>query len=258
MPSFLFSLLPKSLSDILRAGPRVKSGRADKKHLRRLKWVGLLAIVIAFAGLPGPAVAQPAKIPLIGVLSSGIAADPRNKAGLDTLRDGLREFGYTEGKTIRFEHRFAQRNLERLPELADELVRLKSDIIFAIDSNAARAAKRSTATVPIVILTGGDPVRTKLVMSLARPGANVTGLTTDSPRLADKRLGLLKESVPKLRRVAYLTTSAGISAGENMRNIVRDAQTTAKTLGVTFQAVEVKAPNPDFEGVFQFHGQGTY
>jgi putative tryptophan/tyrosine transport system substrate-binding protein len=228
-----------------------KSGRAVKKQSRRLKWVGLLAIVLTFAGLPGLAEAQPARIPLIGVLGSGTAADPRNKAGLDTLRDGLREFGYTEGKTISFEHRFAERKFERLPELADELVRLKIDIIFAIDSNAARAAKQTTPTVPIVILTGGDPVRNKLVTSLARPGANVTGLTTDSPRLADKRLGLLKESIPKLRRFAYLT-SAGTGGGENMRNIVRDAQTTAKTLGVTFQAVQVKAANPDFEGLFQF------
>jgi putative tryptophan/tyrosine transport system substrate-binding protein len=243
--------LPKFLSDILRAAPRVKSGRADKKQSPRLEWPGLLAIVLAFAGLPGPAVAQPAKIPLIGVLGSGIAVDPRNKAGLETLRDGLREFGYTEGKTISFVHRFAERDLARLPELADELVRLKIDIMFAIDSNAARAAKRSTSTVPIVILTGGDPVRNKLVTSLARPGANITGLTTDSPRLADKRLGLLKESVPKLQHFAYLTP-VGTAGSENMRNIVRDAQTTAKTLGVTFRAVEVKAANPDFEGVFQF------
>jgi putative tryptophan/tyrosine transport system substrate-binding protein len=206
--------------------------------------VFLIAVPVAEAQRTG-------KVPLIGVLGSGTAADPRNKASLETLRDGLREFGYTEGKTISFEPRFAERNIEQLPELADELVRLKVDIILAIDSNAARASKQSTPTVPIVIVTGGDPVRNKLVTSLARPGANVTGLTTDSPRLTDKRLGLLKESVPKLRRFAYLTSS-GTGGGENMRNIVRDAQTTAKTLGVTFQAVEVKARNPDFEGVFQF------
>src|SRR5215471_18184483 len=189
---------------------------------------------------------QPAKVTLVGVLGSGTAADPRNKTGLETLREGLRDLGYVEGKNIAFEERFAERNMDRLPGLANELVRLKADIIFAIDSNAARAAKEATSTVPIVILTGGDPVRNKLVTSLARPGGNVTGLTTDSPRLADKRLGLLKESVPKLRRFAYLTT-AGFGD-----NIVNDAQTTAKTLGVTFQAVEVKAPNPDFEALFQF------
>jgi putative ABC transport system substrate-binding protein len=142
--------------------------------------------------------------------------------------------------------------LARLPELADELVRLKIDIILAIDSNAARAAKRTTPTVPIVILTGGDPVRNKLVTSLARPGANITGLTTDSPRLGDKRLGLLKESIPKLQRFAYFTSAGTAGSSENTRNTVRDVQTTAKALGVTFQAVEVKAPNPDFEGLFQF------
>ena len=149
--------------------------------------VFLIAVPVAEAQRTG-------KVPLIGVLGSGTAADPRNKASLETLRDGLHEFGYTEGKTISFEPRFAERNIERLPELADELIRLKVDIILAIDSNAARAAKQSTPTVSIVIVTGGDPVRNKLVTSLARPGANVTGLTTDSPRLADKRLGLLKES----------------------------------------------------------------
>ena len=210
----------------------------------------LLAVVLLAVAVIAQA-QQPAKIPRIGILGSGTAADIRNKTGFDTLREGLRNLGYVDGKNISFEHRLAERNLDRLPGLADELIRLKIDIIFAIDSNAARAAKQATPTIPIVIVTGGDPVRNKLVTSLARPEGNVTGLTTDSPRLADKRLGLLKESVPKLRRFAYLT-SAGTGGGENMRNIVKDAQTTAKTLGVTFQAVEVKAPNPDFEGSFQF------
>jgi putative ABC transport system substrate-binding protein len=221
-----------------------------KSAFRNLK-SAILTGTMLFALCPPVSAQQPAKIPLIAVLGSGTAADPRNKAGLDTLRDGLREFGYTEGKTISFDYRFAERNIERLPALANDLVRLKIDIIFAIDSNAVRAAKQTTQTVPIVIVTGGDPVRNKLVTSLARPGGNVTGLTTDSPRLADKRLGLLKESVPKLQRIAYLT-SAGTGGGENMNRIVKEAQTTAKTLGVTFQAVVVKAPNPDFEGVFQF------
>jgi len=216
--------------------------------IKRLLW--LLTLLFLATGTFAQA-QQPTKITLVGVLGSGTAADPRNKTGLETLREGLRDLGYVEGKNIAFEQRFAERNMDRLPGLANELVRLKADIIFAIDSNAARAAKEATSTVPIVILTGGDPVRNKLVTSLARPGGNVTGLTTDSPRLADKRLGLLKESVPKLRRFAYLTSS-GLGVGENMRNIVKDAQTTAKTLGVTFQAVEVKAPNPDFEALFQF------
>ena len=194
--------------------------------------------------------AQQSNVARVGVLSSGAASDPRNKAGLEIMREALHKLGYVDGKNISFEHRFAESNMDRLPGLADEFVRLKVDIIFTIDSNAARAAKQATATLPIVLLTGGDPVRNKLVASLARPGGNVTGLTTDSPRLADKRLGLLKESFPKLQRFAYLTSS-GTMGGENVRNIVTEVQATAKTLGVTFQAVEVKAPNPDFEAVFQ-------
>ena len=195
--------------------------------------------------------AQQSKIARVGVLSSGTASDSRNKRFLEVLREALRKLGYIDGKNITFEHRFAERNLNRLPGLADELLGLKADILFVIDSNAARAAKQATATVPIVLLTGGDPVRNKLVASLARPGGNITGLTTDSPRLADKRLGLLKESIPQLQRFAYLT-SAGAGGGENMRTIVKEAQTTARTLGVTFQSVEVKAPNPDFEAAFQW------
>jgi putative ABC transport system substrate-binding protein len=194
--------------------------------------------------------AQQSNVVRVGVLSSGSASDPRNKTGLGFMREALHKLGYVDGKNISFEHRFAERNMDRLPGLADELIRLNVNILFAIDSNAARAAKQATATIPIVLLTGGDPVRNKLVASLARPGGNITGLTTDSPRLADKRLGLLKESIPKLQRFAYLTSSAPW-AGENVRNIVKEAQATAKTLGVTFQAVEVKAPNPDFEGAFE-------
>jgi putative ABC transport system substrate-binding protein len=192
---------------------------------------------------------QPAgKIARIGFLSSGVAVDARNKARLETLREGLRELGHVEGKNLIFEQRFAETNLDRLAGLAEELVRLKVDILFAIDGNSARAVKQATQTIPIVIVTGGDPVRNKLVASLAQPGGNITGLTTDSPRLAEKRLGLLKEAVPKITRVAYLAPAGG----RNTREIVSEAQPAAKILGVSFQIVEVKAPNPDFEGAFQF------
>ncbi len=191
---------------------------------------------------------QPAeKVSLIGVLSSSTAADTRIKASLDTLRAGLRELGHVEAKNLSFEPRFAERNRDRLAGLAEELVGLKVDILFAIDTDSASAAKQATSTIPIVIATGGDPVRNKLVASLARPGGNITGLTTDSPRLVEKRLGLLKEAAPKITRVGFLMPPiAGARAGFD------ESQPTAKSLGVSFQAVEVKAPNPDFEGAFQF------
>ncbi len=212
------------------------------KFLIWLLVTGLLATV-------SPTLAQqPGKAARIGVLSSGVAADSRYKALLDSVRAGLRELGYAEGKNISFELRFAERNLDRLAGLAEELVRLNVDILFALDNNSARAAKQATSIIPIVIITGGDPVRNKLVVSLARPGGNVTGLTTDSPRLTEKRLGLLKEAVPKLLRIGYLST---YPAGGGSEAALNDAQPTAKILGVSFQAVKVKTPNPDFDGLFQ-------
>jgi putative tryptophan/tyrosine transport system substrate-binding protein len=109
---------------------------------------------------------------------------------------------------------------------------------------AANAAKQATSSIPIVIMVGTDPVRSKLVASLARPGGNITGLTTNSPDLAGKRLGLLKEAFPKLTRIALL-------ASATQKYILDEAQPTAKALGVTFQHFAVKAQDPDFDGLFQ-------
>src|SRR4029077_5470551 len=112
--------------------------------------------------------------------------------------------GYIEGKNIAFEFRFADNKLDRFPALTDELIRLKVDLIFVSDPNAALTAKNATKTIPIVFLLGGDPVEAGLVDSLARPGGNITGFTTISAVLAWKRLELLKETVSKLSRVAVL------------------------------------------------------
>ena len=190
---------------------------------------------------------QPGKVPRIGFLTTGSASDPRNAASMDTLRQALRDLGYVEGKNINFEYRYTEGKFEQLPSLAEELVRLKVDTLFATDSAAARAAKKSTTTIPIVFTTGGSPIAVGLVASLARPGGNVTGLTNYSPELLGKRLGLLKEVVPKVSRFAFLydTDSAGV------RPMFKDAQLTAKTLDVQFQIVEVKSQNPDFEGAFR-------
>jgi putative ABC transport system substrate-binding protein len=203
-----------------------------------------LGVMLIALGFPAEAQQPTGKIVRIGVLTSYHAADRRIQASLDTLRDGLREFGYVEAKNLSFELRFAERNVSQLPLLAEELVRLKVDILFAIDSSAANAAKQATSSIPIVIMTGGDPVRFKLVASLARPGGNITGLTTNSPDLAGKRLGLLKEAFPKLTRFAFL-------ASATQKYILDEAQPTAKALGVTFQHFAVKAQDPDFDGLFQ-------
>jgi putative ABC transport system substrate-binding protein len=188
------------------------------------------------------------KLPTIGVLSGGLASDPRNALRLYTLRLGLPPLGYIEGKNINFEYRYAEAKPERLTELAKELVGLKVAIIFAMDSDAAQATKKATTTIPIIVATGGDPVTSGLVASLARPGGNITGFALISPQLVEKRLGLLKEAVPKLSRIAYLMPAGSVTIKANFD----DAQGTAKILKVKFQAIEVKAPDPDFEDVFRF------
>lgn len=150
-----------------------------------------------------PAEAQhPAKMSKVGYLQAGSAALPTY---LEALQRELRSLGYIEGKNIIFVSRFAETQYDRLPALADELVRLKVDVIVTPGSNDTRAAKNATKTIPIVFLGAvSDPVSLGLVDSLARPGGNVTGFTTIGSVLAGKRLELLKETIPKLARVAML------------------------------------------------------
>ncbi len=146
--------------------------------------------------------AQPTKIPRIGY-PAGIslsALSARNEA----FRRGLRELAYVEGKNIVIEWRFAEGKMDRLPDLAVELVRMNVDVIVVGGGNAALAAKNATSTIPIVIAAASDPVGTGLVTSLARPRGNITGLTVLSPELSGKRLELLKEAVPGITRVAAL------------------------------------------------------
>src|SRR5262249_39003679 len=134
-----------------------------------------------------------------GVLTPGF---PGPSPVLDAFRQGLRELGYVEGQSIVFDYRFAEAKLERLPALADELVRLQVDVILTINTPPARAAKNATKTIPIVFTWVSDSA--ELVSSLARPGANITGLTTFAPDLGGKRLALLKEALPHVSRVAVL------------------------------------------------------
>jgi putative tryptophan/tyrosine transport system substrate-binding protein len=213
------------------------------------KIIGFALSAVLFALCFSVEAQQPAgKVPRIGFLTTGSASDPRNALSMDTLRQALRDLGYVEGKNINFEYRYTEGKFEQLPSLAEELVRLKVDILFATDSAAARAAKKSTTTIPIVFTTGGSPIAGGLVASLAQPGGNVTGLTTNSPELVGKRLELLKEAVPKVSRIAFLMPADSVT----IRAMFDEAQGAAKALGVQFQLVEVRAPNPDFEGAFRF------
>src|SRR5688572_27858530 len=161
----------------------------------------LILCAVLFA-LCSPTKAQQSaeKVPRIGFLDSGSASDARNILGVEALRQGLRDLGYVEGKNISIDYKYDEGKPGRLQELAEELVRLKVDILLAMDSNAARVAKKLTATIPVVFTTGGSPIANGLVASLARPGSNATGVTASSPELVGKRLELLMETVPKVSR----------------------------------------------------------
>ena len=145
---------------------------------------------------------QPGKVPRIGFLDLSTASG--SAALVDAFRQELSKLGWIEGKTITIEYRFSEGNLEPLPELAADLVRLKVDLIVTTSGPSALAAKKATTSIPIVMATAGDPVGEGLVASLARPGGNVTGFSSMSSELATKRLEILKDAVPKLARVGLL------------------------------------------------------
>ena len=195
----------------------------------------LIGLVLALALAPLVAEAQPAeKLARIGYLSLGSAADTPK-----ALLQGLRELGYVEGQNLVIEYRYTEGKAERLPDLAAELVSLKVDIIVAGGTPPPLAAKRATTTIPIVMTSAGDPVGSGLVASLAKPGGNVTGLSTFTRDLAAKRLQLLKEVVPVISRVAVLWNAANPYAVLNMR----ETEAAARTLGLQVQSVEVRGPD---------------
>ena len=148
---------------------------------------------------------QTTKIPRIGYLTPGSPSAISGRQ--EAFRQGLRERGYLEGKNIIIEYRYAETKLDRLTELAAELVRLKVDVIVTTSSAPTRAAKAASATIPIIMLQDNDPVANGFVASLARPGGNTTGLAALDPELSGKQVELLKEAVPKLSRVAVLGDS---------------------------------------------------
>jgi ABC-type uncharacterized transport system substrate-binding protein len=223
------------------------SGSLWSRISERVFGLALCAVLIALC-LSAEA-QQPNKIPRIGFLSRDLhPSDSRAslQGNLEAFRQGLRELGYVEGKSIIIEYRYAEGRFERLPALSEELARLNVDIIVADTSNAARAAKKVTTTIPIVMANGGNPFASGLVASLARPSGNVTGLTNYSPELLGKRLELLKEVVPSVSRIAFLEAdSEGSGSG------LKDMQIAAEALGVTLHVAKVKGPNPDFDGAFR-------
>ena len=203
----------------------------------------ILALILAVLAAPLAAEGQQVgKVYRIGYLSIASGPSPRTEA----LRQGLRELGYIEGKNITIEYRFAQEKADRLRGLATELVNLKVDLIVTGGPTATRAAQQATRTLPVVMAWGGDPVEARFVASLAQPGSNITGLTSMATELGSKRLGLLKEAVPHISRVAVLWNPSHSEASASFR----ETEGATRALGLSLESIEVRSA-ADLEGAFR-------
>jgi putative ABC transport system substrate-binding protein len=187
---------------------------------------------------------QPKKLHRIGILLVGSSSF--YSAWIDVFRQGLKEFGYIEGKNIGIEYRYAEGKADRLPALAAELVGLKLDVVFTSSTPSVLAVKKATSTIPIVFVSTSDPVASGLVTSLARPGGNITGLTIIGVELSGKRLELLKEAVSSVTRVAFLWNSANPAQGLQWK----ETQAAAQALRLQLQSLEVRSSN-DFDNAFE-------
>ena len=206
----------------------------------------LSALTGGLLATPLTAEAQPAgKVYRIGYLPSGFKEVPGSNPGLAPFSQSLRELGYVEGRNVTLEIRYAEGRTERFPALAAELANLKVDVLVAVSTPGALAAKQATSTIPIVMVSVGEPVEVKLVDSLAHPGGNVTGLSLIAPQLAAKRLDLLKQALPKLLRVTVLWNSAN----QGMKARFQETQGGAQLLGVTLHSVTIQSPD-DFDPLF--------
>ena len=200
--------------------------------------------------LPFPVRAQqPTKIPRLGYLSA--ASPSAIAARTEAFRQGLRELGYVEGKNIVIESRHVVEKLDRLSEIATELVRLKVDVIVTTGPSSTRAVKKATSTIPIVMAWDNDPVANGFIGSLARPGGNITGLSTLAPELSGKQLELLKETIPRLSRVAVL----GISTQPGNAQALREVEVAARAFRVQLQYLDVLDPK-DIETAFRAARKG--
>ena len=187
---------------------------------------------------------QPAKIPRIGLLFTNFAST--NTAREAAFREGLRELGYVAGKNIVIEYRYAEGQQDRFPALAAELVRLNVDVIVSTGPATTHAVKEATATIPIVMAQVNDPVGNGFVANLARPGGNITGLSTLAPELSGKRLELLKEVVPKLTRLAVIGQSTLLGNTQALR----ETEVAGTAFGLKLQYLDVLVPK-DIETAFR-------
>jgi putative ABC transport system substrate-binding protein len=222
-----------------------KSCPEPRRRIQNPKWLGRPVFIVLLAGLAGMVEAQQQpKMPKIGWFTGRSASGARSQL-VDFQRE-FRSLGYLDGQNITFEFRYADNKLDRLPALAAELIGLKVDVLIASSPRAALAARNATKTIPIVFYGVADPVALGLVDSLARPGGNLTGVTFISDQLAGKRLELLKETVPKLSRIAVLWNP------ENPGNALqwKASQLEARALGLALHSLEVRSAD-NYEDAFK-------
>ena len=207
---------------------------------------------IALCRVPGASAAQPTgKIQRVGHLSGGSEAGSRGR--IDAFKQGMRELGLVEGQSWIFDQRYADGQNDRLPQLAQELIRAKPDVLLVSTTPANLVAKAATATIPIVMVSVADPVGTGLVASLARPGGNITGVTNIVAELAAKRLELLKEMVPSATRVAVIINPDNPNAAPQMKS----AQAAAKTLGIELSPIVAVRSRADLEQALEAAARGA-
>jgi putative ABC transport system substrate-binding protein len=208
--------------------------------MKRRKFIAIMAGAAAW---PLGAYAQRSKVARIGALYIGIADAESFKS---ELRDGLRELGYVEGQNIAFEFRSAEGKLDRLPDLAAELVRLKLDVIVALYVPCALAAKQATQDIPIVIIAA-DPVETGIIPSLARPGGNITGVSLMSAALVGKCIELFRDMLPATRRVAVLTSAADPLFA---KLVLEQVDVASRVTGIEIQPIMVRGPDEELDAAF--------
>ena len=223
---------------------KLRAGSELSRSIQNLKWVGLS--VIAFVFVVAGAVAQaqqPAKIPRIGFLGNSTPALEENLVG--PFREGLRDLGYVEGKSILIEYRWAEGKYDRFPALIGELVAQKVDIIVTAGTPASLAVKKAAPSIPLVMLAVGDPIGTGLIESLAHPGGNVTGLSAIAADLEGKRLELLREVIPGLSHVAVFWNPASPFQVISEKEV----QTAARAFRMKVLSLGVQAPE-QFDNAF--------
>jgi len=210
--------------------------------VKRLPLIVTLALGTLLAPLAADA-QQAGKVARIGYV--GVSSASAVPHADEAFRHGLRDLGYVEGQNIAIEYRWAEGQLDRLPDLAAELVRLKVDVIVASSTPTALAAKNATRTIPIVFVTAGDPVGSGLVAGIARPGGNITGLSLLAPEIVAKQLQLLKEAVPQASRVAVLSNPANPYTAL----MVKETEAAARSLGMWVQLLGVRGADA-FDSAF--------